>query len=212
VKSQTFIPLSKKRGWTVLCWNVRGLNSQQKWIGIKSKIMESNCDIICLQETKRDNFDQNYLRKFHPSTFDCFEFVSSHGASRGSMIIWKSSRFSGNIIFQNNFAMSIEFISTFSGAQWVLTNIYAPCTPEGRIEFLDWFHNVDISDDVDWLLVGDFNLIWRPSDHNKPSGNIQDMLRFNDAISHLRLEELQLVGNRYTWTNMQSSPLLERLD
>jgi hypothetical protein len=62
------------------------------------------------------------------------------------------------------------------------------------------------------LLVRDFNLIRRLSDRNKLGGNIQDMLRFNDAISNLRLEELQLVGNRFTWSNMQSSPLLESLE
>jgi hypothetical protein len=68
-----------------------------------------------------------------------------------------------------------------------------------------------MAEDDDWLLVGDFNLIGRPSDKNKPGGNIQEMLRFNVAISNLWLEELQLVGNRYTWTNKQESPLLEGL-
>jgi hypothetical protein len=46
----------------------------------------------------------------------------------------------------------------------------------------------------------------------KPGGNIQDMLKFNTAINNLRLEELQLVGNKFTWTNKQDNPLLERLD
>jgi hypothetical protein len=35
------------------------------------------------------------------------------------------------------------------------------------------------------------------------------MLNFNAAI---RIEELKLHGNRFTWSNMQQSPLLERLD
>jgi hypothetical protein len=41
---------------------------------------------------------------------------------------------------------------------------------------------------------------------------VQDMMLFNDAISNQRLEELKLNGNKFTWTNKQSSPLLERLD
>jgi hypothetical protein len=56
---------------------------------------------------------------------------------------------------------------------------------------------------IDWLIIGDFNLIRRASDRNKPGGNIQDMLKFNAAISNLRLEELQLVDNKFTWTNKQ---------
>jgi endonuclease/exonuclease/phosphatase family metal-dependent hydrolase len=66
--------------------------------------------------------------------------------------------------------------------------------------------------DTDWLLMGDFNMIPWPSDRNKPGDNIQDMLSFNLVVSNLRLEELQLIGNKYTWTNKSESPLLERLD
>jgi hypothetical protein len=38
------------------------------------------------------------------------------------------------------------------------------------------------------------------------------MLAFNNAISNLRLVELPLRGCKYTWTNKQQNPLLERLD
>jgi hypothetical protein len=65
---------------------------------------------------------------------------------------------------------------------------------------------------IDWLIVGIFNSIIRQSDRSKPGGNIIGMLNFNVAISNLRIEELKLHGNRYTWLNMQTSPLLERLD
>jgi hypothetical protein len=108
--------------------------------------------------------------------------------------------------------MSIEFTSTISRASWILTNIYAPCTYEGGAEFLNWFSDIDMHDESDWLIVGDLKLIIRALDRNCPGGNIQDMLTFNSGISNLGLEELKLYGNKFTWTNMQQSPLLERLD
>jgi hypothetical protein len=43
----------------VLCWNVRGLNAKEKWDAIRDKISESGCDVICLQETKRQFFISN---------------------------------------------------------------------------------------------------------------------------------------------------------
>jgi hypothetical protein len=52
----------------------------------------------------------------------------------------------------------------------------------------------------------------RQSDRNKTGSNIQNMLAFNNAISNHRLEELKHFGNKFTWTNKQESPLLERLD
>lgn len=38
------------------------------------------------------------------------------------------------------------------------------------------------------------------------------MAIFNNIINHLSVIELPLKGRSYTWSNMQSSPLLEQLD
>lgn len=106
----------------------------------------------------------------------------------------------------------MEFTCKTSGEIWILTNIYAPCTPEGKLAFLNWFKHIDMPDEVKWLVVGDFNLIRSPENRNKEGGNPVEMLAFNNAISNLRLVELPLRGCKYTWTNKQSNPLLERLD
>jgi hypothetical protein len=79
------------------------------------------------------------------------------------------------------------------------------------MDFLNWLHDFDLLGGTDWLLVGDFNLIRRPSDRNKLGGNVQYMFRFNEAISYLGLQELPLQRNKFTWSNKQVSPLLERL-
>jgi hypothetical protein len=84
--------------------------------------------------------------------------------------------------------MSIELSSTLNGIPWILTNIYAPCTPDGKVEFFNWFNSIDMSIDTDWLLVGNFNLIRHQSDQNKPGGNVNEMSGFNEAIGNLRLE------------------------
>jgi hypothetical protein len=66
--------------------------------------------------------------------------------------------------------------------------------------------------DSEWLVIGDFNLIRKPEDKNKPGGIMREMMDFNDAIRRHGLEELRLNGAQFTWTNKQHSPLLERLD
>jgi exonuclease III len=58
--------MDHKRLWKILNWNLRGINSEKKWLALASKIEESNCDIICLQETKRESFDMEYIKKFCP--------------------------------------------------------------------------------------------------------------------------------------------------
>jgi hypothetical protein len=60
------INIHKNRNQKILCWNVRGINSVNKWTTIKSKIQETSCDIICLQETKREFFDLAFIKNFCP--------------------------------------------------------------------------------------------------------------------------------------------------
>jgi hypothetical protein len=118
----------------------------------------------------------------------------------GSVIIWQSSKLSGNVIFQNEYAQSVEFTSNLSICSWIITNVYAPCTPQGKLDFLNWLSNISMSSDKLWLLVGDFNVIRRNEDRNKPGGDINLMLKFNEAISNLDLIEIPLHGLAYTWT------------
>jgi hypothetical protein len=52
-------------------------------------------------------------------------------------------------------------------------------------KFLDWFSNIYMPDDIDWLVLGDLNFIRSPTDRNKPGGDVNNMLPFNEAISNL---------------------------
>jgi hypothetical protein len=63
------------------------------------------------------------------------------------------------VIHQNEYAQLIEFNSTISEVVWVLTNVYAPCTIEGKANFLNWLNGFSLPDGTDWLLLGDFNLV-----------------------------------------------------
>jgi len=41
--------------------------------------------------------------------------------------------------------------------------------------------------DIDWLVVGDFNLIRRPEDRNREGADPNEMFAFNEAINKLAL-------------------------
>lgn len=140
---------NQTRCWRILTWNVRGINASWKWDAVKDKIVQSACDIFCLQETKKDNFDRMFLFKFCPSCFDSFEFIPSMGASGGILITWKGSLFSGQKIFSNQFGLSMEFTSLHNDASWVLTCVYGPCSANGKISFLDWLKNIEMPNSMD---------------------------------------------------------------
>jgi exonuclease III len=45
--------MDNNRFTKVLFWNIRGINSQEKWDALRDKINESACHVLYLQETKR---------------------------------------------------------------------------------------------------------------------------------------------------------------
>lgn len=124
----------------------------------------------------------------------------------------EGNNFHGAVSYINEFNISVELTSVHSGAKWILTNIYGSCEHDRKPTFVDWLQNIDMAADWDWLLVGDFNLIRNPDNKNKPGGDINEMLMFNEAISSLNIVEIPLKGNKYTWSDKQENPLLVRLD
>lgn len=105
------------------------------------------------------------------------------------------------MIFQNSYATSVEFTSLHNNVTWVLTNIYAPCTSQGKREFLHWFKHIQMSDYVDWLVIGDLNLYHSPTYRSRDGADLAENFLFNEAVSALGLIELPLKGKRFTWSN-----------
>lgn len=55
-------------------------------------------------------------------------------------------------------------------------------------------------------------MIRSTEDRNRSGGNVNNMLLFNSLIQAHDLEEIPLKGRAYTWSNMQNTPLFEKLD
>jgi exonuclease III len=198
-----------RRKWRILCWNVRGINSKNRQRELRSKIDESDCDIICLQETKCEKFDWHLIRKFSPNRFNNSPSVSLSG---GIIIPWNSTIFTGVVLEIQRFGLVVNFTSAHSSDEWTLCCVYGPCQGEERDRFVSWLYNLQILVTENWLLLGDFNFIHLDENRNKPGGNLHDMFLFNEIIGHLGLLELPLKGRIFAWSNMQQSPLLEQLD
>ena len=62
------------------------------------------------------------------------------------------------------------------------------------------------------LVAGDFNMTRKESDKNKPRGYNKWSMLFNYIIIFGEMMELPLVGRKYTWSNKQKHPILEKLD
>jgi hypothetical protein len=122
------------------------------------------------------------------------------------------TQFSGVVVDSCRFPITIKLTSLMTGQEWYLTNVYGLCTADGKAEFTNWLYNFDASALDLWIVMGDFSLIRCPENRNRPDGNVNEMLLFSDVISHLDLVEVPLKNRAFTWSNMQSNCLLEKLD
>ena len=120
--------------------------------------------------------------------------------------------FHGTLVESQKFGLIIKFTSRLNAETWYLVNVYGSCDQAGRDSFVHWIYNLSIPFDENWLLLRDFNFIRSLDNRNLLGGDINDMFIFNEVIGHLGLLELPIKGSRYTWSNMQGSPLLEQLD
>ena len=127
-------------------------------------------------------------------------------------MLWNSSIFRGVIVDKQSFGITMNFTSAHNGDTWFLTNVYGPYDDPARTAFINWFKGHEIDDLMNWIFLGDFNFYHSLNNRNRPRDNLADTLVFNDAIGHLGLIELPLKGRAYTWSNMQSDPLLQQLD
>jgi len=148
-----------------------------------------------------------FLKKFRPRYLDNFSFSPSVGASGGVITILNSSVLDGTTIQSNAYAITVKFHNRLDNKDFHLTNIYGPSAK--KMAFVTWLINLDISNFDDRLLASDFNLIRSSENRNKPGGDLGD---FNDCILGLDLVEIPFNGRNFTWSNMQSDPLLVKLD
>ena len=154
------------RCWNVLSWNVKDLNSEKKQLALNNAIISSGCAVVYLQETKMPDVSFAFIKTCFPKQFNRFAFVHSRGASGGLLTVWKSALFTDTIVFADVFVLTINFVSTQSSQSWSLVNIYGPCTGDDREVFTTWLYDVQIPNGQDWLLVGDFNYIFIPTNRN----------------------------------------------
>lgn len=143
------------------------MNSQSKWDALRGKIEESACQIVCLQETKRETFDPFYLKKFCPRYLDTFSYFPSVGASGGILTIWNSSILDGTTVQVNAYSVTVKFHNRLDNKDFHLSNIYSPSAAPEKLAFITWLINLNTSTFDDWLLAGDFNLIRSAENKNK---------------------------------------------
>jgi exonuclease III len=100
--------------------------------------------------------------------------------------------------------------------EWTMTGVYGPQSEQDKISFLEEIKTLrqGLHDQPEWLIVGDFNLIYKADDKNNSRLNRSLMGKLL-VLQDLDLKELSLNGRKFTWTsnqNPQVDPMMTRID
>jgi len=189
----------------ILIWNVRGLNSVARRNVVRSLVVSTKIDIVCLQETKMVAISREIILSMLGSDFDNnYICLPSVGASGGILIAWRSRLGAIQASRMDNHSASVQFCSA-SGSPWWLTCVYGPQDNQEKLQFLQELRDIRVQCTGAWLVAGDFNLIYRDEDKNNGNLNRAMMGRFRRWINDMALTELPLHGRKYTWSSSSSS-------
>lgn len=75
----------------MLIWNVRGLNKKSHRDAVRTLISTTRPDIVCLQETKRQDMSTQILLSMLGQEFDHHVTCPALGTRGGILIAWKGA-------------------------------------------------------------------------------------------------------------------------
>jgi exonuclease III len=100
-----------------LIWNVWGLNSTARQDSVRSLVVSSHADVVCVQETKITTISQRVILAALGSDFIGHLALASTGASGGILVAWRCHVGISDAQRVDNFSTSIQF-SSDNGQAW----------------------------------------------------------------------------------------------
>jgi len=198
--------------FNTLSWNVRGLNSPARCLAVHETLKSTTCHIACLQETKLQNVDNALAGFLGGYRLNSFAHKPAQGTRGGIIILWNDSTILVNDIHIGIFSLSATVTIRSSGTTFLVTVVYGPSRRHQKTAFLQHLRALKPPPDIRWLLLGDFNLIYRARDKNNQNLDLQLMRHFRAALNFCELKEIHLQNRNLTWSNERRRPTLIRLD
>ena len=198
--------------FSVFDWNVRGLNGRARRDVVREFILLHRPSFVSLQETKLQDVPQCLANEILGLGYGYEFFPAAAGAAGGLLLAWRSDRWSVSSVIKNRFFISVQVADERSEPWWV-SAVYGPPQDEAdKVQFLHELVQFRAGTSGAWLLSGDFNMIHRASDKSNGRLDRRGMRRFRNFINQAQLDEIQLVGRAFTWSNARDQPTLELLD
>jgi len=174
--------------------------------------MENKFYIIGLQETMQADIDDRILRQIDPSQAYLWKWIPSRGKSGGILSGVRIELLDVGTFKEGKYILQLNLWDKTQKRKWNFLNVYGSPHEECKAEFLIELASFCGGCQVPYVIGGDFNLIRFSSEKNKVCSISKHSKNFNSIIACYDIMDLGMAGGKFTWSNNQSPPTLERLD
>jgi hypothetical protein len=108
--------------------------------------------------------------------------------------------------------VSADVVMRADNVTWTVMGVYGPQENDEKEFFLDELKNLKARGKDEWLVMGDFNLIYKAEDKSNTRLNRRLMTLFKETLDFSQRMEIDLRGRAYTWSNEQNDPTFTRID
>jgi exonuclease III len=119
----------------ILCRNVKGLGGKGRRRQLKERVDINRVDIICLQETMKENFTIAELRGLASGQSFSSNWAASTGHSGGTLLGDKQGDIDATDINEGKYYLSISIENKKDKFKWEIVNVYGPVQTGKKLSF-----------------------------------------------------------------------------
>lgn len=208
-----FLSMNSDRNCIVFNWNVRGLNQPARRQVVRDLISAHQGTVVCLQETKLAVVDDGVIYTTLGSQFlGNYAAVPADGIRGGIIIACLQDHYELQQVDIRQYSVTAIIRRKADNGVWSLTGVYGPQGDNDKLQFLAEIRAVKQHTLDRWMILGDFNLIYRSTQKNNNRINHRLMNSFRWVLDELELKEIHLHGRQFTWTSETDNPTQTKID
>jgi hypothetical protein len=133
--------------------------------------------------------------------------------TRGGILVgWNDDLAEATNFVIKDHSLSMNVTVREANTEFFMTVVYGPSDDLSKPSFLQELQSLKPVDSTAWLVLGDFNMIYRVSDKNNLNLNRRLMGTFRNTLNICELFEFNLQNRKFTWSTERENLTLVRLD
>lgn len=197
----------------LISWNVRGLNKSGKLKEISSHLHKLQAEIIVLIETKVKENKVPKIREKLQVKGTYFDNYKDHANGR-IWLVWDNTKVELQYVKSSSQLLHCSVHDLAGNFKFWLTTVYAHKQIDKRKMLWKELGDINRIQQGPWCVIGDFNNVAKSQDRLGGKRVTEyEYVDFQDMLDHTGLNEMDNVGEFYTWSNKQSdNPIYSRID